>query len=401
MARRLSSAAARRIAVSAQGLAAPRPASVGPAALRRTISRLGVLQIDSVNVFERSHYLPLLSRLGPYPKERLDRLLHHDVRAVTLGDYTEYLAHEAAVIPVADWPLWQWHRSRPGRPRSEQWRADNQQLFAEVRAEFEARGPLRVRDLDHPANVSTGGGWWNKNVVHWAANAMFRTGELVTVGRQRFERVLAPAGSVLPDGAWDEVSETDAVTELIRRAARAYGVATLDDLADYPRLHKATARHAVDRLVALGELEPVTVDGWGRDAWLAAGARVPRAVSAAALLSPFDPLVWHRPRAERTFGFHYRISIYTPAAERRHGYYVLPVLIDDELVGRVDLKSDRQAGVLRVQHAHLEPGREQRADDLAARLVPLLHEAAAWQGLGEVAVTGPGTWAPAVARGLG
>lgn len=401
MPRRLSSAAARRIAVSAQGLAAPRPASVGPAALRKTIGRLGVLQIDSVNVFERSHYLPLLSRLGPYRREHLDRMLHHDVRAVTLGDYTEYLAHEATILPVADWGMWQWHRQRPERPRSAQWRAENRQLFAEVRAEFEARGPLRVRDLEHPANVSTGGGWWNKNAVHWAANAMFRSGELITVGRRRFERVLAPADQVLPGGTFEPVEEADAVTELVRRASRAYGVATLDDLADYPRLDRAAARRAVERLVASGELEPVTVEGWGRDAWLAAGTRIPRAVSAAALLSPFDPLVWHRPRAERAFGFHYRISIYTPAEQRRHGYYVLPVLIDDELVGRVDLKSDRRAGVLRVQHAHLEPGQELRAGELAARLAPLLHEAAGWQGLGEVAVAGPGTWAAAVATALG
>jgi len=147
-----------------------------------------------------------------------------------------------------------------------------------------------------------------------------------------------------------------------------------------------------------GELEPVTVDGWAAPAYQAVGTRVPRAVHGAALLSPFDPLVWYRPRAERLFGFHYRISIYTPAARRTHGYYVLPVLVDDALVGRIDLKSDRAAGVLRVQHAHLEPGEEPRRAELAARVVPLLQEAAAWQGLREVALTGPGTWVPDLAR---
>ena len=401
MARHLTPAAARRIAIAAQGLAAPRPARVGPAALKRAISKLGVLQIDSVNVFERSHYLPVLSRLGPYDRGLLDRLLHHDSATRRLGDYTEYVAHEAAVLPVADWPLWAWHRRRPERARHVEWKRDNARLFDEVRAEFAGNGPMRITELDHPSNVSKGGGWWNKNEVHWVANSMFRSGELVTVGRQRFERVLGLASDLLPPPALVEVGEDEAVDELIRRASRVHGVATVDDLADYPRISIQRAKRAVDRLVAAGELEPVVVGGWGRDAYLATGTRVPRSVGAAALLSPFDPLVWHRPRAERMFGFRYRISIYTPAAQREHGYYVLPVLIDDDLVGRVDLKSDRKAGVLRVQHAHIEPQHAERVGELAARLAPLLGEAAAWQGLSDIAVTGPGTWAPAVAKALG
>ena len=400
MVRRLSLAAARRIAVDAQGLNRPRPAKVGPASLRREIARLGVLQLDTVNVFERSHYLPLLSRLGPYDRAALDRLVHHDQRATTLGTYTEYLAHEAAILPVADWALWAWHRARPERPATEKWVAEHGRLMEEVLDEFRGSGPMRIKDLDHPENVPTAGGWWNKNAAHWAATLLWRRGDLVVVGRDRFERVLAAADDVLPPEARAEVPQDEAIMELIRRASVAHGIATLADLADYPRLTLAPARQAVASLVARGELTPVAVDGWAEPAYLARGQRVPRSVTAAALLSPFDPLVWFRPRAERLFDFHYRISIYTPAARREHGYYVLPVLVDDELVGRVDLKADRKAGVLRVQHAHIEPAAAHRDEALAERVMPLLWEAAAWQGLDEVAFTGPGTWTRALARSL-
>lgn len=401
MPRHLRPAEARRLAVAAQGLAAEPPGNPGKARIAREIARMGVLQIDSVNVFERSHYLPLLARLGPYPKATLDSLLHHDTPAKPrLGRYTEYLAHEATVLPVDDWPLWHWHRAAPKRPGFENWAAEHQGLIADVLAEFHDRGPLRIRDLDHPQNVSLGGGWWNKNDVHWAAQYLFRTGELVTVGRQRFERILAPS-SVLPPESATPMPKPDAVRELVRRAAVAQGIATLDDLADYPRLKTADARLAVEQLVADGELEPVTVDGWAKEAWMPPGQRIPRRVHGAALLSPFDPLIWFRPRAERLFGFHYRISIYTPAEQRVHGYYVLPVLLDDRIAARVDLKSDRKAGVLRVQHAHVEPTHEGSVDDVAGRVAPLLTAAAEWQGLSDVVVTGPGTLAPALARSLG
>lgn len=395
--RHLSQAAARRIAIRAQGLDSSRPATVGPAALRREITRMGVLQLDSVNVFERSHYLPLLARLGPYERSALDRLLRHD-QGRGLGEYTEYIAHEATVLPVADWPLWAWHREASMRDGFRQWGEENRRLLDEVRAEFAGRGPIRVRDLEHPDNVSTGGGWWNRNDVHWAANWLFRKGELVVVGRQRFERRFGLAEQVLPDRALEELPREEAILELVRRASLAYGVATLEDLADYPRLKPTTARPALERLVADGQLEQVSVEGWDKPAYLAAETKVPRSVTAAALLSPFDPLVWFRPRAERLFDFHYRISIYTPKEKREHGYYVLPVLVDDQIVGRIDLKSDRKAGVLRVQHAHVEPTQVTRSRELAGRVAPLLHEAAAWQGLSEVSLTGPGTWVADLSR---
>ncbi|SDR79847.1 winged helix-turn-helix domain-containing protein [Agrococcus carbonis] len=400
-ARRISASLARRIAIAATGLDGAVPGErgrTGPRTLERTIERLGLLQLDSVNVFERSHYLPLLARLGPYERRSLDRLLHHD-HGRALGAFTEYAAHEAAVIATADWPLWAWKRQQPLRS-GEAWAQAHEPLIADVLAEFAERGPLRPSEMEHPAHERMPGGWWNKSDAYWATTVLFHRGQLVTVGRTRFERRYAAADAVLPPAARAHVERADAQRELVRRAARAYGVATLDDLADYHRLKVADAKAAVAELVDAGELEPVEVEGWGRPAYLAAGARLPRRVRATALLSPFDPLVWFRPRAERMFGFAYRISIYTPAEQREHGYYVLPVLVDDELVGRVDLKSDRAAGVLRVQHATIEPGHADRAGELAERLVPALAEAAAWQGLGEVAVTGPGTWAREVESAL-
>ncbi|GEK80060.1 winged helix-turn-helix domain-containing protein [Agrococcus baldri] len=396
--RTISAPQARRIAIAAGGLDGAIPGErgrTGARTLERAIGRLGLLQLDSVNVFERSHYLPLLSRIGPYDRTVLDRLLHHD-HGRGLGGYTEYVAHEAAVIPVADWPLWAWKREQPMQPSTEAWAAEHAGLIDDVLAEFAERGPLRPSEMEHPEHQRLPGGWWNKSDAYWATSVLFRRGQLVTVGRTRFERRYAAADAVLPDGQ-PRVDRADAQRELVRRAARAFGIATLDDLADYHRLKIADARVAVAELVDAGELEPVAVDGWGRPAYLTVGTRVPRRIRSTALLSPFDPLVWFRPRAERIFGFAYRISIYTPAAQRQHGYYVLPVLVDDELVGRVDLKSDRKAGILRVQHATVEPGHADRAGELAARLAPSLAEAAAWQGLDRVEVAGPGTWAREVA----
>lgn len=400
----ISAAQARRIAIAAGGLDGAVPGERGRTGVRtleRSIERLGLLQLDSVNVFERSHYLPLLSRIGPYDRGALDRLLHHDhPRHPRLGGYTEYVAHEAAVIPVTDWPLWAWKRREPLRGGGERWAAEHASIVDGVLEEFAERGPMRPSDMEHPAHERLPGGWWNKSDAYWATAVLFQRGELVTVGRTRFERQYAVTEQALPEPARAALERSVAQRALVARAAQAYGIATLDDLADYHRLSTKDARAAVDDLVADGSLERVEVEGWGRPAWLWAGARRPRRVRATALLSPFDPLVWHRPRAQRLFGFAYRISIYTPAAQRTHGYYVLPVLIDDELVGRVDLKSDRRAGVLRVQHATIEPGQEHRAGELAARLLPALEEAAGWQGLERVEVVGAGTWAAAVAGAL-
>ncbi|MFC7431042.1 MULTISPECIES: winged helix-turn-helix domain-containing protein [unclassified Agrococcus] len=397
---RLSAAEARRVAFAAQGFAAP-PPHVGMRQLSGAFARLGLLQLDTVNVFERSHYLPLLARLGAYDRGVLDRLVAHDRRPRVLGRTTELWAHEAAIVPVADVPLLRFRAER-FRAKHAAWLAEHATLLHELRAAFAAQGPSTVGEIEHPRNVRGSGGWWDRGDAHHAIHAMFRTGELVVLGRRRFERVYDLAERALPAALQHAVPEQEATIELVRRSAVALGVATVDDLRDYYRLaYLADARAAVDALVESGELLPVSVDGWQAPAYLHATQRIPRSVEATALLSPFDPVVWHRPRALRLFDFHYRISIYTPPAEREHGYYVLPVAVDGDVVGRIDLKSDRRAGVLRVQHAHVEPRFASRAGELAERIAPRLHEAAAWQGLETVAVTGPGTWAGDVVAAIG
>lgn len=389
---RLSGSEARRVALDAQGFGT-RPGTVGTLQLRRTFERLRLLQLDTVNVFERSHYLPLLARLGPYDRSLLDTLVHHTHRPRRLGRTTEAWAHEAAIIPVDDWALLRARRER-FRARGATWLAEHADVVETVLATVRAQGPSRAGDVEHPANVALPGGWWNKNPVHQVMHALFRTGDLVVVGRRRFERVYDVAERALPASAQRHVPTDEATVELVRRAAVALGVATVDDLRDYYRLpYLADAKVAIEQLVDGGELLPVRVAGWDKTGYLHRDQRVPRGTSATALLSPFDPIVWHRPRALRMHDFHYRISIYTPAEQREHGYYVLPVLVGDTIVGRVDLKSDRRARVLRVQHAHVEPQHAARSSELAERIAPRIAEAADWQGLERVEVTGPGTWA--------
>ncbi|QCR18729.1 winged helix-turn-helix domain-containing protein [Agrococcus sp. SGAir0287] len=394
---RLSAAEARRVAFAAQGFGA-RPSSVGTRQLSGALARLRLLQLDTVNVFERSHYLPMLARLGAYDRALLDRLVVHDRQPRRLGRTTELWAHEAAIVPVEDVPLLRFRAERfRAKPRNAAFLAQHARLVDELRASIRDRGPSTVGELEHPSNVRGPGGWWDRGDAYHAVHAMFRAGDLVVLGRRRFERVYDLAERALPAALQHAMPEEVATVELVRRAAVALGVGTVDDLRDYYRLaYLADARRAVEQLVEAGELVPVTVEGWGAPAYLHAEQRIPRTIDATSLLSPFDPIAWHRPRALRMFDFHYRISIYTPPEEREHGYYVLPVVVGDAIVGRMDLKSDRRAGVLRVQHAHVEPAFADRAGELAARIAPRVLEAAAWQGLEAVAVAGPGTWAPAL-----
>lgn len=399
MTEQLSPALARRIALSAQGFGAARAARVGTRQVLGVVDRIRPLQLDSVNVFERSHYLPLLARLGPYDRGLLDA-----VAFAPRGHYLEYWAHEAALIRPADVPLYRWrmeHYRRVRLPEHEGWAAEHRATLDWLRAAL-ADGPLRASEIEHEANTRTGP-WWGWSDIKRGLEVLFRWGEVVTAGRVRFERSYALAEQVLPREVLDaELTTEEATRELVRRAAVAHGIGTLGDLADYHRLLQAPTLSAVRDLVDSGELEPVEVRGWSRSGrplplWLHTAARRPRALRADALLSPFDPVVWHRPRAELFFDFHYRIEIYTPAAQRVHGYYVLPVLLDDVIAARVDLKSDRRNGVLRVQAAWLEPG---APPDTAERLAVLLVEAARWQGLETVAVVGRGTLAPALPAAL-
>lgn len=411
----ISPALARRIALGAQGIGAPqRTTPPGTRTLRSTIDRLGVLQIDSVNVFERSHYLPLFARLGGYDKALLDRL--------TLGadtPYLEYWAHEAAFIPRDSWPLFRWrmdgHRAKHAGDDTT-WASQNAAMLDWVRALLRAEGPLKASEIEHDANVRRGP-WWGWSDVKRALEVLFLYGEVVTAGRDRFERRYALAEQVLPQHLLDlDVARADAIRSLVEQAARAQGVATVADLADYFRIKPQTdVRRAVDDLVDAGVLEPVTVAGWDRrggpqEAWVHRDARRPRRTEGAALLSPFDPVVWFRERALRMFGLHYRIEIYTPEPKRVYGYYVLPVLIDGEIVARVDLKSDRRSGILRVQSAWFERGQQDGVarglrpvddDAVVGRLAELLGRTARWQGLDDVAVVDRGTLAAPLAHVIG
>jgi hypothetical protein len=392
---RLPAGLARRIALAAQGFADPRPSAPGDVRrLRRLVDRLAVVQIDSVNVLSRSHYLPAFSRLGPYPRAQLDALSgrRHEV--------FEYWAHEASFLPVRLQPYLRWRmaeaeqhawgsmvriqRERPGYV---------QELLDRVRAE----GPLKSSDLAEKRERP--GTMWNWHAGKVALEWLFFTGALTARERTAgFERVYDLTERVLPAAvlAVPTPERADAMRELVRTAARALGVATETDLRDYFRLPVVAARTAIAELAEAGELVPVEVAGWGRPAWLDPEARRPRWIRARALLSPFDSLVWERPRVERIFGFRYRLEIYTPAAKRVHGYYVLPFLLGDRLVGRVDLKADRRAGVLRVQAVHSEEGAERAL--VSAALAEELRLMAEWLELDDVAVTGAGDLAPELTR---
>jgi uncharacterized protein YcaQ len=392
---RISSASARRIALAAQGFGIPRPSTVGTRQLNLLLQRLGVLQIDSVNVFERSHYLPVFARLGPYDKALLDRLT---LRAK--APYLEYWAHVATFVPRDDWPLWKWRmarmREKYGKPG--EWVDTHPEMMRFVLDELRTHGPRAASEIEHEENVRRGP-WWGLSDIKEALEYLFVFGDVVTAGRKGFERVYALPEHVLsPELLNAEVPIDDAQRELVRRALRSHGIGTAKDIADYYRLYVATTARLLDELVEAGEAERVAVEGWKAPAYLAAGARIPRRIEAAALLSPFDPVVWERNRALRMFGFHYRIEIYTPAPKRVYGYYTLPALVDDQLVGRIDLKSDRQAGVLRVQSAWREP---HASRDAVERLVPVLRETAAWQGLGGITVADRGDLARDLAGALG
>ncbi|PPH99440.1 hypothetical protein C5C95_06795 [Rathayibacter sp. AY1B7] len=398
MTEQLSPALARRIALAAQGFG-PRPSRVDARRVRAAVDRIRPLQLDSVNVFERSHYLPLLARLGPYERSLLDAAAFSPD-----GPYVEYWAHEAALVRREDLPLYRWrmeHYRRVRLPEHEGWAHENRATLDWLRAAL-ADGPLRASEVEHEANVRTGP-WWGWSDIKRGLEVLFRWGEVVTAGRTRFERSYGLAERLLSSAVLDaDVPLPDAVRELVRRAARAHGIGTLGDLADYHRLLQSPTRVAIDELVEAGELERVEVRGWERGGrsvplWRHVDARRPRTLRADALLSPFDPVVWHRPRAELFFGFRYRIEIYTPAEQRVHGYYVLPVLLDDVIAARVDLKSERKRRILLVQAAWLEPG---APADTPERLAALLVEAAAWQGLDAVEVVGRGDLAAALAAAL-
>ena len=400
---KLTSGQARRVAVAAQGFAEPKP--VGPVTrshLRRLVSRIQVLQLDSVSVAVRAHYAPIFSRLGPYDRGVLERAAwSHSARSPRL--LVEYWAHEAALMAVDDWPLLRWRMREyaDGRWGKEIVRK-NRQLAADVVAAVAELGPSTAGQIEaHLAAEPRGrkGPWWDRSDTKWVAEALFASGTLTTGTRIGFARHYDLSERVLPPDVFArEVTDADAIRELVLRSATALGVATETDIRDYFRLGAGQAKPVIADLVAEGELEAVEVDGWTAPAYLRAGQVVPRVTRGTALLCPFDPLIFFRPRVERLFDFHYRIEIYVPEPKRQFGYYVWPFLLDGELVGRVDLKADRIHGALLVPGAFVEPGRD--ADRVAAALASELRTMATWLGLEDVVVGERGDLAEALRRRL-
>ncbi len=379
----LSLAAARRIALAAQGFGAPRPPQVSRGHLARTVARLGLHQIDSVNVLARAHYLPAFSRLGCYDRTLLDRAAWGRKSDRRLF---EYWAHEASLLPLALHPLLRWRMARADRGESG-WKS-MRAFAAERRSEAEAllarileHGPMAASDFEHGRSRP---GWWEWGAAKQALEFLFFAGHITTATRRgSFERVYDLTERLIPPAilALPTPTEADAHRALVEIAARALGVATAADLRDYFRLGLDDNAAAIAALVESGVLRPVAVEGWRQTAYLHAEARHPRRLAGQALLAPFDPLIWNRDRAERLFGFRYRIEIYVPAEKRRHGYYVLPFLRDEQLVARVDLKSDRQRGVLCARSIHIEPGAPPETSERLAAELTLM---AAWLGLDRV-----------------
>lgn len=358
--------------------------------IEKAIDQLHLLQIDSVNVVARSHYLPVLARTGPYKAHILDERAFSRRRRKLF----EYWAHEASLLPMRMYPLMRWRmeRARNGSGIYTELRRFSEERSAylqQVRKEIKDRGPLRAGDLPDAGTSSSD--WWSWSDGKTALEYLFATGEVTAAERQgNFERIYdIPERVIDPDVLnTPALPEHDAIAELLKLSAQALGIATERDLRDYFRLPVHETKQALLQLIEAGAVSKAEVEGWQHPAYLARDAQIPRRATRSALLSPFDPLVWNRERTERIFGFTYRIEIYTPAPKRVYGYYVLPVLVNGRMAGRICLKSDRQAGVLRANATHCEPG--YAPDDTARELAVQLRSFAHWLGLKDVAVSKQG-----------
>lgn len=390
--RTLTTDQARRIALAAQGFTTPRPTGrVDVRHFRRVFDRIGLLQLDSVNVLERSHYLPLFSRLGPYSRAAFHRW------STTSGEIFEYWAHEASLIPVAHYPTFRFRMNG-----MEPWRTirtlqvERPGYIESVLSEVAARGPLTTADLDDPGE--RGGPWWGHAPGKHALDWLFGSGQITAYRTPNFGRLYDIPERVIPAWARERrpLERLEAYRTLLVDAARHHGVGTVADLADYHRLHKPTARKVFGDLVAEGELTPVKIDGWQQPAYLHPEATLPRRAAGTALLSPFDSLIWNRERVERLFGFRYRIEIYVPEEKRVHGYYVLPFMLEGDLVGRTDLKADRKASRLMVRSAFVEDGQD--PDRVAGAMAAELRQFATWLDLADVSVASKGNLAAKLRR---
>ena len=395
----LSLSEARRIALAGQGFDRPRPRRVTADHLRRTIRQLGLLQIDYVNVLAPAHYQVPFSRLGPYPRTQFDEVVYGR------GEFTEQWAHEASILPVEIWPLLRYrmktHRVRPWG--FEKLMAQIPEYVDSVLDQVRTRGPLAADDLAGPDGVShrIPGDAWVGTVPRAVLEAHFGRGLLAVAERRpNFSRVFDLAERVVPAKHHQRnVEREDAQRELLGLAARAHGVGTAADLADYYRMPIRDARPRLMELIEARELRQVRVEGWREPAYLHRDAGMPGRIDAAALLSPFDPVIWYRDRAWRLFAFDYRIEIYVPQERRRWGYYVLPFLLGDRLVARVDLKADRSGRRLLVLAAYAEA--DAKPGGVADALALELRTMAGWLGLDTVKVARRGGLAKALAAAVG
>ena len=391
----LSVSEARRMALAAQGFGA-KPAAPNARHMKAMAGRLGLIQIDSVNVVSRSHYLPAFSRLGAYDRTALDALAWGKRPALF-----EYWAHEASLLPVEIQPLLRWRMAQAlngelGWETVKRMARDKRLFIETVMKRIENEGALAASEFEMGKRGE--GGWWGWSEAKRALEYLFWSGQLTTrTRRNSFERVYDLTERVIPPAilAAPTPSAADAQRALVEIAARAMGVASRKDLRDYFRLSPAETDTAIAALVEDGALTAVQVETWTKPAYLHRDAKLPRRIETHALLSPFDNLIFHRDRAHALFDAHIRLEIYTPAHKRTHGYYVLPFLMDERIVARVDLKAERKAGILAAQAAHLED--HAAAGAVAPALAAALREMAEWLGLGRVKIARRGDLAGALA----
>ncbi|BAL92158.1 hypothetical protein AMIS_69380 [Actinoplanes missouriensis 431] len=394
----LTVAQARRITLAAQGFTDPQPgAAAGMRHLRRVLSRLHLIQMDSVNVLQRAHFMPLYSRLGPYPAALLDRAAYRRPR-----ELFEFWGHEASLIRTDLQPYFRWRMARAGEFAWGNMRrivAEQPELVAWVLDEVRERGPITAAEIEHDAPRSKDHWGWNWSVVKQALEWLFFTGQVTAAERtSSFARRYDLTERVLPREVLEAPAPADPFRHLVELSARTLGVAAEPELRDYFRLPAKVVKPAIAELVAEGTLLPVTVAGWKPQAYLHRDARLPRWVRARTLVSPFDPLIWERGRTERLFDMTYRIEIYVPKPQRVYGYYVLPFLLGDRFAARVDLKAERRTGELQIPAVWREPGAdpEETADALAAELARL----AGWLGLTSIGVPERGDLAGPLAEAL-
>jgi uncharacterized protein len=395
---RFSAIEARRIALTAQGFGTPRPSSPSPRHFKSLVERIGLVQIDSVNVLVRAHYMPFFSRLGPYPTKWLDEAAYHPRKRALF----EYWGHEASLIRLDLLPYFGW-RMRRSSTGEGVWGSvrnvgiETPELLRRIETEIRKLGPMSAGELEKALLTERRtAGWWGWSECKRAVEWLFWIGRLTTASRRNFERIYGLTEQIFPDFRPEQVPEEEAYRVLIQVAAKALGIATAGDLRDYFRLASKQTERGIDELVATGELVPVKVDGWSQTAYLDPKARLPRQFDVRALVSPFDPLLWDRKRAERFFGFRYRIEIYTPAHKREHGYYVLPFLLGDTFAARLDLKANRSTGALQVLSAHYEDGIKPR--QIVEPLRAELAELARWLNLEQIIIHKRGNLAAPLAR---